>query len=273
MAPLPGLIEKIILHPHSLRVTLWRHLVRRLRLGSFSYRSSIDAVIRPQYAHCIVEAARMARNMGLKKFSIIEFGVAGGNGLLNIESHVREIEKEFGIGCEVYGFDTGAGVPPSTDYRDMLYAWGSGFYKMDRAALERRLERSKLVIGDVKDTCKSFFEAYKPAPIGCIFFDLDYYTSTLASFRIFETSPENRLPRLACHFDNISHTNEYLGELCAIKEFNDTHDSMKIAPDYMFLEMRRVPMKWNMEIFTFHDFNHPHYNTCFRGERQMPLKP
>ena len=109
--------------------------------------------------------------------------------------------------------------------------------------------------------------------IGCLFFDLDYYTSTQAAFQIFEAGPETRLPRVECHFDDISHTNDFLGELCAIKAFNDSHETMKIAPPHMFKEMRRVPMKWNDEIFTFHDFNHPQYNVCYRGGRQMPLTP
>lgn len=266
-------LEKVILHKHPLRVSLWRRLMRTFPVTPFSYRSSIDAVIRPQNAHCLVVAATLARDMGLKKFSAIEFGVAGGNGLVNLESHAKEIKKEFGVECEVYGFDTGTSMPKSTDYRDLLFAWGEGFYKMDRDALDRRLESSTLVIGDVKDTCKTFFETHNPAPIGCVIFDLDYYTSTQAAFQIFEAGPETRLPRVECHFDDISDTNVFLGELCAIKAFNDSHEMKKIAAPYMFQQMRRVPMKWNEEIFTFHDFNHPQYNDCHRYERQMPLTP
>jgi hypothetical protein len=266
-----GELEKLILHKQPLRVALWRRLMRAFPVAPFSYRASIDAVIRPQNAHCLIRAATLARNMGLNKISAVEFGVAGGNGLVNIESHAKEIEKEFGVQFEIYGFDTGESMPKSTDYRDILYAWGEGFYEMDREALERRIEFSTLIIGDVKDTCRTFFKTYDPAPIGCIFFDLDYYTSTIPAFQIFEADPKTRLPRVECHFDDISHTNEFLGELCAIKEFNDSHESMKIAAPHMFKEMQRVPMKWNDEIFTFHDFAHPLYNVCYRGERQMPL--
>ena len=273
MLRLIKLFEKILLHRHPLRISLYRRLIRELPFTPFSYRASIDAVVRPQYAYCIIEAAKMAKDLGLKAFSIFEFGVAGGNGLINIEGHVREVEKEFGIQCEIYGFDSSEGMPASEDYRDILYTWGEGFYKMDRVALERRLETAKLVIGDIKDTAKNFFDHYNPAPIGCIFFDVDYYTSTLAAFEIFETASENRLPRVACHFDDISGTNEFLGELCAIKKFNNTHDKMKITPHLMLSEMRRVAMPWNKEIFVFHDFDHPQYNTCSRGDYQLPLKP
>ena len=265
--------EKIALHRHPLRIALLRRLLREIPFTPYSYRASIDAVVRPQYAYCIIEAAKMAKDIGLEKFSIIEFGVAGGNGLVNIEHHVQEVEKEFGVKCEIYGFDSAEGMPSSSDYRDVLYMWGEGSYKMDREALERRLKTAKLVIGDVKNSAKNFFEQYNPAPIGCIFFDVDYYTSTLAAFEIFNTSSENRLPRVACHFDDISGTNEFLGELCAIKEFNDTHKKMKIAPHHMLSEMRRVAMPWNKEIYFFHDFDHPHYNTCYRGDYQLSLEP
>ena len=38
-------------------------------------------------------------------------------------------------------------------------------------------------------------------------------------------------------------------------------------------EMRRVAMPWNKEIYFFHDFDHPHYNTCYRGDYQLALDP
>ncbi len=265
-------LEAIALHQQPLRVSLLRRILRKFPFTPYSYRASIDAVVRPQYAYCIIEAAKLAKNIGLKTISIIEFGVAGGNGLVNIENHVLEVEKEFGINCEIYGFDSAAGMPASQDYRDVLYTWGEGFYKMDQNTLENRLNSAKLIIGDVKDTTKTFFDKYSPAPIGCIFFDVDYYTSTLAAFEIFNTDSKNRLPRVACHFDDISGTNEFLGELCAIKEFNQTHETMKIAPHHMLSELRRVPMPWNKEIFFFHDFNHLNYNTCYRDNYQLPLE-
>ena len=265
-------LDAVAFHRRPLHTALLRRLMREIPIAPYSYRASIDAVVRPQYAYCIIEAARLAKNLGLGKFSIIEFGVAGGNGLVNIEGHVEEVRKEFGIDCEVYGFDGGEGMPPSNDYRDVLYFWDQGYYRMDREKLERRLEFAKLVIGDVKETCAEFYEKYDPAPLGCVFFDLDYYTSTLPAFEIFNTKPENRLPRIPCHFDDISCTNEFIGELCAIKEFNETHAMTKIAPEHLMSETRKIPMPWNHEIFVFHDFGHPHYNTCFRGDRQLPIE-
>jgi len=48
-----------------------------------------------------------------------------------------------------YGFDSGSGLPPPRDYRDMPYYFRAGLYQMDRQALERNLKLAKLVIGDV----------------------------------------------------------------------------------------------------------------------------
>ena len=78
-------LEKAALHRQPLRIAMLRRFLREFPFTPYSYRASIDAVVRPQYAYCIIEAAKMAKDMGLEKFSIIEFGVAGGNGLVNIE--------------------------------------------------------------------------------------------------------------------------------------------------------------------------------------------
>ena len=190
---------------------------------------------------------------------------------MNIEEHACHIEREFGIEFEIYGFDSGEGMPPSNDYRDVLYFWAAGFYKMDRTALEARLSKSTLILGDVHETCKTFIEKYDPAPLGCIFFDLDYYTSTVPTFQIFDAPSDKHLPRVPCHFDDISSTNEFLGELCAIKDFNETHEMRKIAPIHMLAQLRRISMPWNHEVFCFHAFDHPRYNECHRGNQELHL--
>ena len=55
---------------------------------------------------------------------------------------------------------------------------------MDVEKLTNKLEKAQLVIGDIKNTTRNFYRKYNPAPIGCIFFDLDYYSSTLDGFNI-----------------------------------------------------------------------------------------
>ena len=67
--------------------------------------------------------------------------MAGGN-VLALESYAREIESELQIEIELYGFDSGAGLPEPRDYRDIPYVWRPGFYPMDEVKLRSRLNRS-----------------------------------------------------------------------------------------------------------------------------------
>ncbi len=130
---------------------------------------------------------------------------------------------------------------------------------MDRESVEKKLQFSQLVIGDVKETCATFFDDHRDAaPIGCILFDLDYYSSTVDAFKLFDTSHENYLPREFCCFDDIIGTNEFIGELCAIREFNEANPSKKIAKPYGLFALRQ--QMWNEKIFTLHDFEHPKYS-------------
>ena len=62
---------------------------------------------RPHYHSVIFECTQTALKLNLKKISIIEFGVAGGNGLLTIEKYCKKISKKYGIQFEIYGFDFG----------------------------------------------------------------------------------------------------------------------------------------------------------------------
>ena len=55
-------------------------------------------------------------------------------------------------------------------------------------------------------------------------------------------------------------TNEFVGELCAIKEFNENNQFKKIAKIYGLYSKRVYPRPWNEQIFCFHDFKHPKYN-------------
>jgi hypothetical protein len=113
-------------------------------------------VPRPHYAYCLYEAARLAKLLRIPRISALEFGVAGGNGLVVLEQHARWIERDLGVQLEIYGFDGGEGLPEPEDYRDVPYAWKAGFFKMDRPSLEQRLEISRLVIGNVQGPAKRF---------------------------------------------------------------------------------------------------------------------
>ena len=249
-----------------------------MTLVPYGTRLGFDAVVRPYYGFCIYTSALLAKALSYPKISVIEFGVAGGNGLVSVERHTEEISKELGIEFEIYGFDLATGLPKPIDYRDMPYMWAEGFYKMDRAKLEARLNRSTLVIGNVGETCLSFFDEYKPAPIGCVLFDLDYYSSTLDAFKIFDTDPSNYLPRVYCYFDDVVSgglraNNECVGVLRAIDEFNEQSPDRKMLKIQGLSASRKVPASWNDQSYVLHSFSHPQY--CdFIGNRlqTLPLK-
>ena len=201
---------------------------------SYHERLAVDEVSQPWYGYCVYYAAFFAKKLGFDKISVIEFGVAGGSGLLNLEYHAKQVEKEIGLKIEVYGFDNGEGLPEPLDHRDYPYFWKKGDFKLDRLSLESKLQNAKLVIGDVKDTIPEFFDKYSPAPIAAMMMDLDFYSSTVEALKILEHEHEKYLPRIFCYFDDLFGTefevyNEFAGEWLAIKEFNDKHETKKIS--------------------------------------------
>jgi hypothetical protein len=249
---------KLLFYPRPLRVLLLGRLLAYLRWGSYETRLRYDAMVRPWYGYCIWHAAKLAKALD---------GVAGGRGLLNIEDHVREIERNTGVSISVYGFDTGEGLPPPEGYLDLPYLFKAESYGMDRARLEAGLERSKLVIGNVKDTLKTFVETYDPPPIGAVMFDLDYYSSTRQAFSLFDYDTHARyLPRIFCYFDDVTDDalvayNEYTGVLRAIRDFNDQREHCKIAKINSLYESRWIPAGWNEKIYVTHYFTHDRYNS------------
>ncbi|MBV9301130.1 MAG: hypothetical protein JOY53_03340 [Acidobacteriaceae bacterium] len=243
-------------------------------------RTAFELWSRPPYAYGVWNAAQQARALGLKMMSAIEFGVAGGNGLLALENISEKISAEIGVQIIVYGFDSGIGMPQASDFRDLPHVWQRGFYRMDAEKLRRRLgANTHLVLGEVSNTIPE--TASSIPPVGFIAFDLDYYSSTKSAFNIFDTESSRRLPRVYCYFDDIMYPewachNPYVGELRAISEFNEEHNTMKLSPIHLLRGMRPHPQAWNDQIYILHDFEHPDYNTNLTIRRgavtEKPLK-
>lgn len=235
------------------------------------------------YARAVWAAAHEAKMLGLKAISVIEFGVAGGNGLLALEFHAREIGRLLDIEIQVYGFDTGEGLPEyEEDYRDQLFRFKKGTYKMNFSQLSEKLTNAKLVLGDIHETCNQFWEM-DPAPIGAMMVDVDFYTSTVPILRMLETESKNVLPRVFMYFDDIIKGFEDVGENVAIKEFNQRNrGSISISPEGTDREYdtftvgypTHLARGWAVDMKVCHYFKHPLYNVYLapRDWGEIPLK-
>lgn len=218
---------------------------------------------RPQYVWGSLLAAHTASALGHPGFTAIEFGVAGGNGLLALERAASTAGELLGVEPEVYGFDTGTGMPPPVDYRDVPWTIGEGWFELDEPALRARLTRAQLVLGPVSETVPDWLRSAH-APIAFAAFDLDYYSATLDAFAVFEAPFERLLPRVVCYFDDIFGLgwSDFAGERAAISDFNAVHPQRKIGRihglRYDLPEPQRQ-LPWHEQMYLAHLFEHPDY--------------
>jgi hypothetical protein len=255
-------------------------LWERFPLGPVATRIHYGVFPYAHYAYGVYYAARSAASLGIPRITAIEFGVAGGRGLVALEQASAEIERDTGVGIDVVGFDTGEGMPPAVDYRDLPHIWGAGFYKMEPEKLRARLQRAQLVLGDLAVTLPQWMRDPQRSPLGFVAFDLDYYSSTKVALGLFEGDEASHLPRVYCYFDDVCCTalgcmSEFQGELLAIREFNEAHAQRKIARIEQVRAHRPRWEIWQERMFAFHNFAHSKYNVTVvpdtYKERQMPL--
>jgi hypothetical protein len=189
-----------------------------------------------------------------------------------------EVEKLTGIAIDCYGFDTGEGMPAPEGARDLPYWFQSGQYRMDVPALKARVPKGKLVLGEIRDTLPDFVRTQSPAPIGAIFNDTDYWSSTRDSFRLFDLAAENPgsfLPRIFMYFDDIIGSavemyGPFNGQLLAISEYNSAQDAVKIHLNQNLLGADHLGWRW--QIYFAHLFAHPDYATYVGGAQQESLE-
>jgi hypothetical protein len=242
----------------------FRFAWRKMPLGSVHTRTSYDIWNKPPYAFGVYSAAALAKKLGIKAISVVEFGVAGGDGLVILEEYSRLIGSSFDLHISVYGFDSGAGMPKPSDYRDLPYVWDEGYYAANPADVRKRLKDARLIVGNVETTLDDFLRSGIP-PVGFISFDLDYYSSTMQAFKVFDGNESTRLPRVFCYFDDIiwperACFNEFTGECGALNQFNSENDKRKIAKWLHLSWTRPFAAAWNDEMYVFHDFCHKDYN-------------
>jgi hypothetical protein len=259
--PRSALALKAALQPHLLA----KALITKFSLGSFEFRLALDALHRPWYGYGVYHAARLAERLRIPRIAVLEFGVAMGDGLVEMERMAHEVSRICPTQIQVVGFDTGTGMPEHVDYRDLPYIWRKGHYSMNVDTVRRRLKNAELVLGDVSDTVPAFLSQLKNAAIGFVAFDLDYYSSTCAALRIFGGPDELYLPRVLCYFDDVVGTDgqlhcEDVGELLAIEEFNNSSAlARRIRPINGLASKRCMASSWTPNMLVCHRYDHSRY--------------
>ncbi|MFZ0273387.1 MAG: hypothetical protein WB524_26355 [Acidobacteriaceae bacterium] len=267
----------IATRPVPLRTLIARRLLQRFPIGSWEWRLRVGAVRRPHYAWCLHYAALQARGLGYRAMTVVELGVAGGSGLLCLCDHAAQVRKELGIDIRLVGFDSGGGLPTTTDVRDLHYLWPAGSFEMDRVALEKRLGGgAEVILGDVSQTIPRW-QPSAEAPLGCVMFDLDLYSSTRDALPLLTKT--NVLPRVWCYFDDIHGDpnmalTDFIGEGAAVREFNALPERSvlcdNVSPAHIFAGTS--PEIWHQKMYIYHRLSHPQYETCLsESKHHLPL--
>jgi hypothetical protein len=230
MRSLTGPLKRLAMEP-PVRLFV-RALLKGLPIRAAT-RALWDISDRPPYLAGVLFAARRAVREQIRAISVIEFGVAGGDGLLALEREAEAVEKDLGVSIRVFGFDNGpAGLPTFIgDHRDHPDKWKPGDFPMDVPLLRSKLgPRTTLVLGNVQETVLHFFEDPSVPPVGFIAFDLDLYSSTTSALRLLSMPGKRTLDHVALYFDDVEHSisHRFAGELLAIDEFNRASAQVKI---------------------------------------------
>ncbi len=240
-------------------------LLRRRRLrrhGTFREREAHGLVDRPNYAYGLLRAADLARFAGRSKATVCEFGVATGNGLMNIVSLAEAIRAETGVELRVVGFDAGQGLPTIDGFRDHPELWSPGDFPMaNREELLRRLDgRAEVIFGDIKETIDGFVAQLDPsAPLGFISIDVDVYSATRSALRCLLGPADRYTPAVSIYCDDVKFffANRWCGELRAIDEFNEANDLRKIDSDRSLPGRHaEADASWHRAMFAAHILDH-----------------
>ena len=220
---------------------------------------------KPAYIWGVLQGVALGKVLGMERVSVLEFGVAGGAGLLALERIAARVEEMIEIKIDVYGFDTGTGLPKPEDYRDCPNIWiGQGQFPMDQKELEKRLQKASLKLGAIAETVPEFLNS-SPAPVAFVSVDVDLYSSTRDALKLFEADYDRLLPRVLCYFDDITGLtySDFNGERLAISEFNTSHAMRKISPLYglkFYVPPKYRDSLWVESMSFMHIHDHPLYN-------------
>jgi hypothetical protein len=207
-------------------------------------------------------ACKYAGLAGASGFTAIEFGVAGGNGLVELSKYAARMSESTGLKIRVVGFDTGSGLPPSADYRDAPWLWNPGDFPCDIDQLRRVLTPEiELVVGRIEQTLPRWLGEEVALPIGFVSVDVDFYSATAAiceSLRVADVS--RLLPFVSFYFDDLLRCllPRGTGELAAILEFNKKSADRKLDRDDWLSEGRPFGERmWLKRMYSLCCLDHP----------------
>lgn len=219
---------------------------------------------RHTYAEGLALGVRQALHCGYEKIIAIEFGVAEGGGLLDLCTSAQFYRNLFNLDIQVFGFDSGEGLPEPKDYRDHPEIWKKNQYKMSNSQIlkDKLPSFCQLILGNVDETLPEFIKQINDEKICFVALDFDYYTSTKSALKLFESDKNIYIPAVAIYVDDVFGLityNPWCGAEGAINEFNEKHLHRKI-------HFRK-------------DYNIPHFYTCqildhpMRNFKETPYYP
>jgi hypothetical protein len=231
------------------------------RRYAFDWAALFDAHRHTPYAVGLQLACKYAKLAGAGQFTAIEFGVAGGSGLIEMTRHARVLSDSTGMRIKVVGFDGASGLPPGSDYRDAPWLWNPGDFPCNVDRLHSLLPSgTELVLGPIEKTFPRWLSEKPQPPIGFIGVDVDYYSSTAAICEALGNADVNRLlPMVSLYFDDILRylTPNCTGELAAIAEFNSSHSCRQFGRNDWLSEDRPFGEGlWLKRMYSLYSFDH-----------------
>jgi hypothetical protein len=228
---------------------------------AFPWAALFDAVRYPAYALGLQTACRYAELAGVRGFTALEFGVAGGNGLRELSAYAHQLSKRRSIAIHVAGFDTGMGLPQSSDYRDVPWLWRRGDFPCDVERLRKAIPpTTELVLGRVEQTFPRWLTAAE-LPIGFVSIDVDYFSSSEAILKSLGSAEVSKLlPFMSFYFDDILQylTPRSTGEFAAIADFNRSYTKRQLDRDDWLAEARPFGERlWLRRMYSLCCFDHP----------------
>ncbi len=159
--------------------------------GSFRAKVAFDLVLRHHHAYGILSVADQAKELGIERVTLLEFGVATGAGILNMATVAGRVSDATGVRFDIVGFDTGKGMPPPRSALDHPELYQAGDFVMDVEQLRPALPKNvRLVLGDLDTTVTEFVSHLDPdSPVGFVSLDVDYYYSSRDAMQIFRGRP------------------------------------------------------------------------------------